>query len=241
VILEDLETMETITLTDPFNGRYPDYIQMDWSLTGNLLSVLRYKFGTPLGSGLTIYTQNGEIYRQFENRDGFTWSPYNNQQILYETGSEFGSKLPCILDIKEINDICLEEILTWRENLGVKTDYYQWSYDGNQIGFVYWGFDTLGRISGFCFIEISTDEIYCPVDWETLGGREEVGQINYIVGAPIWSPDGRYMSFVIDYISPESDTSILYRIVTTDLDGHHMQIWGRGHQHFLAWRPPINP
>jgi len=236
VTLETMETAEIKTLVDPFYDNNSSFLaDMGWSSYGNLLSVgryIRYDNNTS-GNGLTIYTWTGDIYRQFKDKRWFIWSPINNYEGLYEQDGDFGARLPCILDVQNGDEICLEEISAWREELNVESGLYKWSYSGEQISFIYWQ----AGVSGLCFIEIDSREINCPVDWESLGGRNEVGGISYIRHNPDWSPDGHYMQFIINPFSPAGDDGTFTRIVTSDLDGNNLQIWGYGYD--ASWRPPL--
>jgi len=237
VILETVETTGRKMLIDPFYDNNPSYIvDMNWSSYGNLLSIGRYiRHGyNASDNGLTIYTQTGDVYRQFENKKQYTWSPVNNDEGLYVEDEDFGISLPCILDVQEGSDVCLDEIRAWREELKVQTGLYAWSYNGEQISFVYWRED---RTSGLCFIEIDNRKIHCPIDSESLGGRNQDGEYNYIRRLPNLSPDRHYMQLTINPSPPGGDDGAFTRIVTADYEANNLQIWGYGYR--ASWRPSL--
>ena len=241
VIILDQQTGQEIILDDPFNGRYPDYVDIDWSMDGTLLAVQRVDRNetTPL-FGLAIYTADGRLYRYYADTRSWLWAADSSYRLLTAVGDYFENGEPCILDI-QINTVdCLGEVTTWRNNDGI-TGYYEWLPDGDAISFLYW--NRGGRTTGLCLMDLASREITCPIN-ETLltlaNLGADVGGVTYLVDYQ-WSPDGRYLVLDIDPSSPEGDDRTLTQVATMARDGSQLHLWGFGLSWDAEWRPQIIP
>lgn len=240
ITLENIQTGETINLEDPFHGRYPDSVNARWSSGGDLLAVVRYDFNIPFETtgGLTIYTVEGTIYRQYEGILSLNWAPDTTNRILYGENDSDEHYIPCILTTSDNTSVCFSAVADWAELRGVATGGYTWSPDASEVSFIYWSY--YPDLGGLCVLDLSSTEITCPITEQTMGGgaESEVYDPTYVVRYQ-WSPDGRYFWLLIDPFGPESDDRSFSEIATMARDGSQYVVWGSGHEGF--WRPPIDP
>lgn len=240
VIILDQQTGQEITLDDPFNGRYPDYVDIDWSVDGTLLAVQRVDQNetTPL-FGLAIYTADGRLYRYYADIDSWSWAADGSYRLLATVGYYFDTEERCILDIQVNTMDCLSEITTWRENGIARISGHQWLPNGNEISFIYWDRDL--RVSGLCFIDLISREITCPIN-ETLltDANLGAGAMTWLVNHS-WSSDGQYIAIDIDPCGPECDDGTLTQVATIARDGSQFHLWGFGSSWNAEWRPQITP
>jgi hypothetical protein len=241
VIIIDQQTGQEITLNDPFNGRYPDYVTISWSVDGTLLAVQRYDRDDvnrgPAMTGLAIYTADGRLYRYYADVRSWAWAADGSYQLLNSVGDYFENGEPCILDIQANTMDCLSEVTVWRENGIEKTGYYQWLPDGSGISFLYW--NHAPRAAGLCIMNMISRDITCPVN-ETLltPAYLGAGAMTYIVDYQ-WSPDGRYLVLDIDPCGPECDDRTATQVTTIARDGSQFHVWGFGLSWNAEWRPQI--
>ncbi|MEW5988618.1 MAG: hypothetical protein AB1791_18480 [Chloroflexota bacterium] len=230
VTIEDRQTGRRVTLDDPFEGRL-EWAEIEWSPTGDLLAVQRRHFverGEPRVAALAIYDSDGGLFRQYNDLDGHSWAPDNSYQILYITGEEFPYYRPCLLDIKDNTTRCITDLVAWSESQAVHTSGYEWAPDGRHVSFVYWGRQD-NNVAGLCTIAIEGGEVSCLV------GKETIGEENFVHGY-WWSPDGRYLGFIVSPRNPGSDDGTLDQLATVAGDGSQYRVWGSGHPPVL-WRP----
>jgi hypothetical protein len=243
VVIIDQESGQEITLDDPFDGRYPDDIDISWSVDSTLLA-LRFldkdeiNYGPP-SIGLAIYTPDGRIYRTYFDVWNWDWAADGSYQILTVEGDNFGNDMPCVLDLQTNTTDCLVEVSVWRENGIENTGYYEWLPDGSGISFLYW--DRSNRQAGLCIFELTSRIITCPINETHIFSAAigpEVGGFPYLIEHK-WSPDGRYIALAIDPFGPESDDRTLTQVATIARDGSQFHLWGFGGLWDAEWRPLI--
>lgn len=239
VLIIDLQTGQEITLDDPFNGRYPDHVSINWSVDGTLLAVQRVDWNEVNSLfGLAIYTADGRLYRYYAGVDSWAWAADGSYRLLTVIGSVFNNGEPCVLDIQVDTTDCLSEVTTWRENDGT-TGYYEWLPDGSGISFLYW--NRGGRTTGLCIMDLASREITCPINETILAPANlgaDVGGVTYLVDYQ-WSADGRYLVLDIDPSPPEGDDRTLTQVATIARDGSQFHVWGFGLSWNAEWRPQI--
>ena len=250
--LVNQETTEEIELTDPFNSEYADHIRIEWSPDGQLISVERVRhiedptapYGTRSESALAIFLLDGTVLAQYRDiGDGILkWSPANPYQILYSPFS-YTNEPPCIYNVVLGDYGCIEEVAQWRDAEEVNLSSFNWSPDGNKIGFVYWAGSSN---SGFCYVKLSTDSIVCPITWDDLqideylerfgqAGIAYVSVINYQ-----WSPNGQYLALAVGPFPPTSDDRGFDTLAIAKSGGELLWVIVDGKlPHYDPWRPAI--
>lgn len=217
-----------IELVDPFHGAYSDSVSMSWSPDGAWLAVTRYEYPDEpyslASSGTAIYTSNGFAYRAYDHMSKPAWSDLDAAVFLYPQGTDYGYRMPCVLDVATDTRNCLERVDEWRRARGVMVDHIDWLPDMNAVSFMYWG----RGAGGICVIMVTTSELHCPVT------KTQIGPENYVVDYG-WSPDGQYLWMMIDPSDPRSDDRTMSRLATIDSSGRNFVIWGKGY--WPEWRP----
>ena len=244
VVIIDQATGQEISLADPFDGRYPDSIDLSWSFDSMLLAARYHDFDEVNPAiGLAIYTTDGRLYRAYPDVWNWAWAADGSHRILSIEGIYGNNGDPCILDLETNITECLSELTNWREENGIeKTGYYEWLPDGSGISFLYW--NRAGeRETGLCIIDISSREITCPINETHIFSAAigpEVGGFPYLIGHQ-WSPDGHYIALAIDPFGPESDDRTLTQIATIARDGTQFHVWGFAGLWEAEWRPLLEP
>jgi hypothetical protein len=237
VRLTDNHMGQTVILDDVFAGRYADTVELSWSFSQELLTVVRYRWADqpyrPHATGVAIYTVDGRVYRRYEGLGSVAWSPDNTRRLLYAVGNDYGSRTPCIMDVVASTSQCLEAVTTWRAEHNVQTEDYQWHPNENAVSFVYWNDNDTGGPSGLCWVQLATGEFSCPLTERALGP-------NAFVIAYAWSPAGDYLALTINNAGPLSDDVYLAQVATAASDGSGYTVWGPG-AHPFSWRPALPP
>jgi hypothetical protein len=237
LIMMNRESGQEIVLSDPFNGQYSSFVEVNWSPAGDFLAALRYAFGerdTPPDMGLVIYRTDGTIFRWYDGFRGNTWSPDNSYRILYTIAMGYGHYQPCILDVLAGTRDCLNEVVTWRVEQHRETGGYQWLPSGQSVSFAAWDFGSI-----LCIITLETREINCPIDAEVLAPAKLDASAATFIWGHQWSPDGHYLWLNVGPHGPGGDDATLTQVATVAADGSHFQVLGFG-QNGL-WRPNLNP
>ena len=253
--LVNQETGEEVELTDPFNGNYADGIEVAWSPDGQLIGIGRFRriddpkarYGIKLESALAVFSWDGTKLAQYNNLDYFSlkWSPILPYRILYPT-YELNNESPCILDVMTGDYNCLEKIAQVRDTQQVEIGNYEWSPDGSKVGFIYWGAWGSSN-SGFCYIELATNSITCPITRDDLqvdtylerfgqGGNAYVYLRDYQ-----WSPSGQYIALGVSPGLPTGDDGTLDTLAIADAAGELLWIILDGKIYYNdPWRPLIS-
>lgn len=246
VTLVDQETGLETELTNPFqDSSRDDYVvgaEVHWSPDGALLAVLykKHYYDDNSDHSLVIYAPSGELFRQYENMSisrNSPWSPVLPHRILYtDDNKSFLPKMPCILDVVENEQTCLEIVGEWVESQNVWPYNFVWSPDGSKISFVHVAREERVNKSGACYIELATEEIFCPITPDDLQLEEQFESRGHY-----WSPDGRYLALFSDRSGPLSDVFGDFAVTTVSRDGQNLQILGLGFSssHYNPWRPSI--
>jgi hypothetical protein len=189
--------------------------------------------GTKLGEYLNVTGQSAE------------WSPVAPYR-LFHPRIGMANNPPCIVDVVVNSYNCLDQLVSWREEQNVRTANYKWSPDGNKIGFVYWSQVTDG--SGFCYIDLLTSGIECPITTEDLQADVILDQIESMCDSRTlfvldyyWSPDLNYIALIVDPAPPSSDFRACFRAAVADSAGEQFQLIMDGWitYHDDPWRPVI--
>lgn len=197
-------------------------------------------------SALAIYSAAGNTLSRYVDVVGqyMEWSPAPPYYLLHpRVGLTANS--PCILDVSTDSFTCLDQIGVWREEQKVETFNYKWSPDGSKVGFIYW---TESSEGGFCYIELVSTVIICPIVTEDLQVDEYLEQFPSH-GIPRllhvqdydWSPDGKYIVLLVDPAPPGSDDGAQEALAVIDSAGEILQLFIDG-WHWLnyPWRPSIS-
>ncbi len=204
-----------------------------WSPDGTYLAVLydKHYIDDNYERNLVIYTPTGDIIQQYANADtSWTnpWSPVAPYLILYTDGWT-----PCILDIVEEKQDCLEFVTEWLAIRNVSTFNYIWSPDGEKISFVYGNSDELK--TGMCYIELITESIVCPISTDDLAlDRQLFTRIHY------WSPDANYVAVFADTIG-FMDVIGPMKVAIVDIDRQTFRLLEEEYSWPFndVWRPPM--
>ena len=233
---------------DPFDGAYPDGTDVKWSSDGQMFAVGKYRwvedelapYGTRTEVALGIYAADGTFITKYETLDSraWKWSPTQPNRILHPTVSN-GGDIPCIWDVTTEDFECIEDIANWRDTHDAKVGNFDWSPDGNKMGFVSWG-----NVIGFCYIDLITRNIECPISRDDLLVEEYSGFTQEGVAwlwfiDYFWSPDQQYVAFVINAGPPESDDHTLTSTAIINLlDEDYLLVFPDGKlNHLNPWRP----
>ncbi len=149
-----------LPLEDPFNGRYAEWVNTGWSANGMYLFVQRGQSSTdgPTLSDTIIYNTDGQIIATYENATLVSWSPTDDQLLLYT--DTINDNKPCIANVTN-GQIDCDGITLWREENNVYATQYNWLGDGNAIYFTYRGVDD--NRFGFCLFQLDAHNINCPL------------------------------------------------------------------------------
>jgi hypothetical protein len=231
-IIDEINGTE-IELTGPFSSYYSDSISAQWSPDGTMLAIKSAHwyddFAQPSEYALSVYSASGEPIQEYENYfSHLNWSPTSPHKLLVRR-LDGDIQIPCILDFSEDAPICLEEIINWRDEQGVKTHQFSWSPDGSKVGFIYWNNETMNN--GLCYLNLGNDEIACPVTIEDLQSD------NYVIWHD-WSPDGRHLVVDINPWGPDSHDGTFTSLAIVSSDGRAFQPLGNS-AYIRAWRPSI--
>jgi hypothetical protein len=236
ITIDNVAAGSSVTLADPFNGRYPHHNELTWSPDGNLLMVLKYDFGEdrddPVEVGLVIYTADGDVFRSYGDFRRPQWAPDSSYRLLYNEVDDGGIYRPCILDVVANSTNCVEAFKGWREEQAVETGWHQWLPGGERISFAYWNRE--GTKTGLCIIELTSSEMNCPID-QTILSEDYLswGEGVFIIGYE-WSVDGDYLWLRLNPFAPGGDDGSYEHIATIASDGSQFRVWGIGHEAY--WR-----
>jgi hypothetical protein len=140
---------------------------------------------------------------------------------------------------------CLGKVAQWRDEQQVEIGNYEWSPDGSKVGFIYWG-PWGSSNSGFCYIELATDSITCPITRDTLQVDEYLerfgqGGVAYVYLRDYqWSPSGQYIALGISPGLPTGDDGTFDTLAIANAAGELLWIILDGKLDYNnPWRPPI--
>jgi hypothetical protein len=232
----------------PLHNPFHEYVTRDedfvesafasWSSDGKLLSVQyeKHYYSDNTDEHLAIYTLSGEIYRQQSNIDTFSssqnpWNPALPYRIIYTDHRSIVP--PCIFEVSENKNTCLEKIDEWADIRDVITFGYQWSPDGEKISFVYGNSEK--PESGLCYYDLALENIVCPIITNDLKLDEQM-----YARKAYWSPDSKYMVLIFDDIGM-ADVIGYANIAIIDVDNQSFQILEGEFIYPFSnpWRPPI--
>jgi hypothetical protein len=240
VVVTNAESNESVRLFNPFlptkDMDFYESVQVHWSPNSDFISVRYYKrYDDDSGEhNLVIYTSEGQIFRQYARRD-IPWlnDPWNSTQpykVLYLNDSN--AWLPCILDIANDIDSCLDSVYAWAKEENVSLRNFVWSPNGTKISFVYGG--GAGK-TGFCYFDLVTNNQTCPVNEKYLfWDRQYFSRFHY------WSSNDRYVALFVDDIG-FMDVVGSIKIVVFDIETEEIHplegeyYWPKGD----PWRPSV--
>ncbi|MCL4262123.1 MAG: hypothetical protein KJ069_02865 [Anaerolineae bacterium] len=243
ITIKDQETGVEKELYNPFQDSSGDYWQSGqphWSPDGALLAVVYDKrdYYDNSDYDLAIYMPSGELFRQFGNMRTFwyaPWSPVLPYRMLVTDGQSYISRQPCILDVIENKQNCIETIAERVDNQNVWPTNYIWSPDGSKISFIHFAREERVNINGVCYIELATEEIFCPITPDDLQLEEQINPRLHF-----WSPNGRHLILFLDRHGMVDVSSPLAGALVNS-DGQNFQIIGRDFSlpYTNPWRPSI--
>ncbi|HRQ38264.1 MAG TPA: hypothetical protein PLD25_10150 [Chloroflexota bacterium] len=240
VTLIDQETGSEIELSNPFQDSprddYNIYARTYWSPDGALLAVEyeKHYYDDNFDLDLAIYAPSGELFRQYANMNTSSNAPWASilpYRILFTEGDSYLPDRPCILDVIENTQSCLETIAEWVGDRSLLS--FTWSPDGSKISFIHWS-EEEGN-NGLCYFELAIEEIFCPITPDNLLVEEQM-----VPRAHFWSPDGRYLVLFFDTIGPRDVLGPL-GVAVVNNDGQNFQILGLEFSSSSnnPWRPSI--
>ncbi len=253
VYIIDQKSGEETELANPFDSQYSAISEIEWSPDGQMLAIERTRsvddptafMGKRSISALAIYSPDGNRLAQYADVVGqhMEWSPTSPHRLLHPRAG-LTTNSPCILDVSANSYTCLDQIVTWREKQEVETYNYKWSPDGSKIGFIYW---TESSESGFCYVELVSTAITCPITKEDFQvdeyleqfPRDGIPRLLYVQDYD-WSPDGNYIILLVDPAPPGSDDGGQEAIAVVDSMGEILNLFVDGWHWFnYPWRPSI--
>ncbi len=245
------ETGEEVELADPFNGEYADGTNVAWSFDGQIVAIERFRrvedpaefYGVRAEPALAVFSQDGTLLTQYNNLEhtGLKWSPTLPYHLLYPA-YDLNEGPPCILDVLAGDYSCVETVAQWRDEQEVEIGVFNWSPDGSKVGFVYWS-----GTSGFCYVELATEAITCPVTRDDLqieaylerfGMEDGVAYLN--IRNYEWSPDSQFIALTVAPAPPPSDDGMGATVAVAEISGENLRVIVDGSlPYYNPWRPPI--
>ena len=231
--LEDLVTGQATQVTDPEDDLFD--IEFAWSPISQQLAVLQSThvpgLGVELGDRMLNLYDPATGARLASYTGNFSWAQWSpdGTRILYTRvpGAHFSRAGDlCILELASGLSQCLDRLD--EQHGGARIGFFQWSPDGMQVSYLYWGSEGTG---GLCVIDLVTEGISCPTD-----------NVAELVGTAVirykWSPNGRY--FVLTYDNdgcPDCDYSGDRRSAFVAVDGSNSYLLDEESLFFALWQP----
>jgi WD40 repeat protein len=252
VYLMERESGEETELVHPSDGQYERVADVEWSPDGQMVAIERFyviddptaNYGRRSISALVVYTADGNRIGEHLDSIGsdLEWSPTSPYRILHPR-HDLKDNPPCIWDVVTDSYNCLDQLVAWREEQGVETFNYHWSPDGDKVGFIAWSHAS--DAGGFCYVDLPTGEIICPVTVKDLRADEILIQFEPMCNSPVlyivdyyWSPDLSYVALEIDLASPSSDFNGCNAVAVVDGGSGDFQLVVEGMMDFHdPWRP----
>jgi hypothetical protein len=230
------DTLEGLSLSDPFNGRYDNYVEAVWSPDDAFIAVSHVSFPpTPDGTalyGLAIRTADGELFRTYDGVRFAEWLPNEPLKLLHFTIIEEEHRIPCILDVVSGDNNCINELETWQEEPSVEVFQFRSSPDGGRISFITYPDPAV------CYFDLSTQQVNCPVVAEDL----VMDDYQFFAITHDWSEDGHYLSVIMNPNGPRSDDGSYNFLAVTTIAGNDFRILGKtsSSDRKSWWRPSLN-
>jgi hypothetical protein len=255
VFLLNQESGTEVELANPFDSQYPRVIDVEWAPDGQMVAIERaYSIedvtanqGWRNVSALVVYSADGNKLGEYLDFTGNVseWSPTVPYRLLYPRVGMVDNP-PCVIDVVTDSHTCLDQLVSWREEQNVQTTNYKWSPDGHKVGFVYWS--EVSDESGFCYIDLLTGGIECPITVEDLQADVVLDQIESMCDSRTlfvldyyWSPDLHYIALIVDPAPPLSDYRACFRAAVADSAGEQFRLIMDGWltYHDEPWRPLV--